>query len=90
MTNLNQPLPQEYYQQLEELQAVDFLLVELVLYLDTHNDDVSALNQFNKYAQYKNQLRADFEKKYGALQGTGNSYTDEQWSWGTKPWPWQV
>lgn len=87
---MSQPLPQEYYQQLEELQAVDFLLVELTLYIDTHNECVSALNQFNKYAQYKKQVMADFEKKYGALQGFGNSYTDEQWSWGTQPWPWQV
>ncbi|MDF2558029.1 MAG: hypothetical protein K0R71_1857 [Bacillales bacterium] len=87
---MKQTLPQEYYQQLEELQAVDFLLVELTLYLDTHNDDVSALNQFNKYAQYKKQVMADFEKNYGAIQGYGNSYTDEHWSWGTKPWPWQV
>ena len=88
--NQIQTLPQEYYQLLEELQAVDFLIVELTLYLHTHPDDVSALNQFNKYAQYKNKLKIDFDQKFGALQGMGNSFADENWSWGTKPWPWQV
>jgi len=33
-------VPAEYYQMMEQLQAVDFVLVELTLYLDTHNDDL--------------------------------------------------
>ena len=32
-------MPPEYYQLMEQLQAVDFVLVELTLYLDTHNED---------------------------------------------------
>jgi spore coat protein JB len=83
-------LPQEYYQRLEEIQAVDFVLVELTLYLDTHPDDDQAKHQFNQYAQYSQQLKHAFEKKFGPLQQFGNSYTDANWSWGTSPWPWQV
>ncbi|AIE61120.1 spore coat protein CotJB [Bacillus methanolicus] len=83
-------LPQEYYQNLEEIQAVDFVLVELTLYLDTHPDDYQAMQQFNQYAQYSKQLKQAFEAKYGPLQQYGNSYTDANWSWGTTPWPWQV
>ncbi|MFV0556350.1 MAG: spore coat protein CotJB, partial [Lactovum sp.] len=37
-TNL---LPDEYYQQLEKIQEIDFVLVELTLYLDTHGTDVA-------------------------------------------------
>lgn len=29
-------LPESYYQLLEKIQAVDFVLVDLTLYLDTH------------------------------------------------------
>ena len=29
-------MPADYYQLLEQLQTVDFVLVELTLYLDTH------------------------------------------------------
>ena len=83
-------LPEDYYQSLEEIQAVDFVLVELTLYLDTHPNDQHAMQQFNQYAQYCKQLKQEFEAKYGALQQYGNSFTDANWSWGTSPWPWQV
>lgn len=36
-------LPAEYYQLMEQLQAVDFVLVELTLYLDTHHNDLEAI-----------------------------------------------
>ncbi|MBL2480595.1 spore coat protein CotJB, partial [Klebsiella pneumoniae] len=41
-TDVNQPLPEEYYRLLENLQELDFVLVELTLYLDTHPDDTAA------------------------------------------------
>ncbi|GAA0329601.1 spore coat protein CotJB [Bacillus carboniphilus] len=84
------PLPQEYYDLLEKIQAADFVLVELTLYLDTHPDDMAALQQFNQYAQYSKQLKQMYEETYGPLQQYGNSYTDANWSWGRSPWPWQV
>ncbi len=83
-------LPQEYYDLLEQIQAADFVLVELTLYLDTHPDDLTAMQQFNQYVQYSKQLKQMFEERYGTLQQFGNSYTDANWSWGTAPWPWQV
>ncbi|MDH2451760.1 MULTISPECIES: spore coat protein CotJB [Priestia] len=83
-------LPSEYYQDLEEIQAIDFALVELTLYLDTHPNDQQAMQQFNEYAQQAMQLKRNFETKYGPLQQYGNSYTDGNWSWGTSPWPWQI
>jgi len=83
-------VPPKYYEDLEEIQAVDFVLVELTLYLDTHPNDQQAMLQFNEYAQYAQQLKKNFEAKYGPLQQFGNSYTDANWSWGTTPWPWQI
>ncbi|PMU47604.1 spore coat protein CotJB, partial [Pseudomonas sp. GP01-A3] len=47
-------------------------------------------NQFNQYVQYKKQIEANFEAKYGPLLQFGNSFSDENWSWGKGPWPWQV
>jgi spore coat protein JB len=85
-----QQLPDEYYQLLEEIQAVDFALVELTLYLDTHPHDVQALQQFNQFALKSKQLKQSFESKFGMLQQYGGSFADANWSWGTAPWPWQV
>ena len=60
-------LDAEYYQFLEQIQAADFVLVELTLYLDTHPGDENAIQQFNQYSEYCKQLRAMFEPRYGPL-----------------------
>ncbi|APH03423.1 spore coat protein CotJB [Bacillus weihaiensis] len=86
----NKQLPDEYYTLLEDIQAIDFVLVELTLYLDTHPDDRQALQQFNQCAAHSKQLKQVFESKFGMLLQYGGSYADAKWSWGTAPWPWQV
>ncbi|MBV7507166.1 spore coat protein CotJB [Bacillus sp. sid0103] len=83
-------VPAEYYQLMEQLQAVDFVLVELTLYLDTHNHDLEAINQFNHYAKERKRLKKAFESQFGPLQQYGNSYSGYPWNWDDSPWPWQV
>ncbi|AIM15470.1 MULTISPECIES: spore coat protein CotJB [Neobacillus] len=83
-------VPPEYYQLMEQLQAVDFVLVELSLYLDTHNDDLEAIKQFNHYAKERKRLKKMFESKFGPLQQFGNSFSAYPWNWDDSPWPWQV
>jgi spore coat protein JB len=83
-------LPAEYYQTLEQLQAVDFVLVELTLYLDTHPTDMDAINQFNQFSKERRQLKKAFEREFGPLLQYGNSYSAYPWNWADSPWPWQV
>jgi spore coat protein JB len=83
-------MPPEYYQLLEQLQAVDFVLVELTLYLDTHNGDNEAIKQFNQFALERKKLKKAIESKFGPLQQFGNSYSGYPWNWDDTPWPWQV
>jgi spore coat protein JB len=83
-------VPSEYYQLMEQLQVIDFVLVELTLYLDTHPDDVEAINQFNHFAKNRKQLKKAFESQFGPLLQFGNSYSDYPWNWKDTPWPWQV
>ncbi|WP_423798973.1 spore coat protein CotJB [Neobacillus sp. SAB-20_R2A] len=83
-------VPAEYYQLMEQLQAVDFVLVELTLYLDTHNDDLEAINQFNHYVKERKRIKKAFESQFGPLQQFGNSYSGHPWNWDDSPWPWQV
>lgn len=83
-------LPQEFYNLMEELQAIDFALVELNLYLDTHPADANAINQYNRLTQESKKLRQRIESVYGPLQNFGNSYTGYPWGWNDPPWPWQL
>lgn len=83
-------LPKEFYAAMEELQAVDFVLVELTLYLDTHPEDYDAINQFNQFAKERRRLKKVVESMYGPLQQYGNSYSGYPWDWKEGPWPWQI
>jgi spore coat protein JB len=83
-------LPDSYYRQLHDLQAVDFVLVELTLYLDTHPDDLGAIQQYNQFAQKRMQIARQFELEFGPLMHFGHSYTKQPWQWIEPPWPWQV
>lgn len=85
-----QTLPDEYYKWIEELQELDFVLVELTLYLDTHPDDVASIKQFNDFSYKRRLLTQKIEEKYGPLQQFGNSYSNAPWEWNKGPWPWQI
>lgn len=80
----------EYYQYMNELQTVDFVLLELTLYLDTHPDDAAAISQFSQFQKRKVSLMQQFESSFGPLREYGNSPIGQTWSWADSPWPWQV
>ncbi|HET7657901.1 MAG TPA: spore coat protein CotJB [Bacillales bacterium] len=75
---------------MEELQAIDFAIVDLNLYLDTHPNDANAVNEYNRYAQESKKLRQKIESIYGPLQNFGNSFVGFPWNWDEPPWPWQM
>mgnify|MGYP001202181732 FL=1 len=52
---------------LKEIMAVDFVVYELALFLDTHPNDRRALEDHNNFAMKSRQLREMFERKYGPL-----------------------
>ncbi|MFF2479575.1 spore coat protein CotJB [Paenibacillus sp. NPDC058071] len=87
---MHEALDEAYYQQLHELQAIDFVLVELTLYLDTHPTDSQAIQQFNAYAHKRKELAHRYESQYGPLMQFGHSYSGDPWNWNEVPWPWQV
>jgi spore coat protein JB len=87
---MHKKLDDQYYKLLHELQAIDFVLVELTLYLDTHPCDEQALCQFNQNAQKRQELACKFEMAYGPLLQYGHSYSQYPWQWVESPWPWQV
>lgn len=87
---MQKTLDEQYYRRLRELQEVDFALVELSLYLDTHPSDQQALQQFNQLAQQRQKLAKQFELEYGPLMQFGHSFSRYPWQWVETPWPWQV
>lgn len=73
---------------LAELQALEFVLVELVLYLDTHQNDSEAFELYRKYAAMEMEARGRYEAMYGPLMHRG-VVNEKSWaSWLKDPWPW--
>ncbi len=87
---MQKQLPEEFYKLMEDLQAVDFALVDLTLYLDTHPKDQQAIQQFNQLAKESKRLRKQVEQIYGPLCQYGHSYSGYPWNWADSPWPWQI
>lgn len=73
---------------LRKLQEIDFVLVELNLYLDTHPSDEDALIQFNELALERDGIRVKYEEKYGPLMNFGHSFNRYPKGWSEGPWPW--
>ncbi|AOZ93849.1 spore coat protein CotJB [Paenibacillus crassostreae] len=84
------PCDQQFYEWLEELQIVDFALVELNLFLDTHPEDLNSIKQYNQLSQERTRLAKQFQEVYGPLMNFGHAYSKFPWEWSQAPWPWQV
>ena len=72
---------------LTELQALEFVLLELGLYLDTHPDDQEAFALFQKYAELERTARQTYGKENGALFKRESAQNDS-FTWVQDPWPW--
>ncbi len=74
---------------LKMLQEVDFALNEVVLFLDTHPRNKSALNYYKKYAEMHKMLVAEYTRLYGPLFNT-LAKAEDYFEWVEDPWPWEV
>lgn len=75
-------------QMLKDIGIVDFVLIELTLYLDTHPYDRNAMEYFNHYNRIKNQMVREFSQKYFPLT-TDMEDCSNEWRWGMAPLPWE-
>lgn len=74
---------------LNKIQAADFALDDINLFLDTHPTDKNALDTFAKYQKVYESLMKEFTEKYGALMADRVD-TSKGWTWIDNPWPWEM
>ena len=73
---------------LYEISMVDFLLVDLKLYLDTHPTDRNVMMLFDQYRNSYKKAIDLYQSKYGPLSLKDADVNDGYWSWNKCPWPW--
>ncbi len=74
---------------LNELQALEFVVTELGLYLDTHPNDEEAFYVFKQYVELEKEARKAFTEANGPLFQT-DAARSETYTWAQDPWPWHV
>ncbi|MBQ7919828.1 MAG: spore coat protein CotJB [Lachnospiraceae bacterium] len=76
----------EMNRMLNDIGIVDFILVDLMLYLDTHPHDQSALNYFTHYSKIKKKMVQEFSMKYYPLTKEHND-SDKEFRWNSQGTP---
>jgi len=69
-----------------KIKGLDFAIIELALYLDTHPDDQKAICLHNEYCNKVKDLKDKYQKVYGPLT---IYYPCNKWRWLEEPWPWE-
>lgn len=72
---------------LTDLQALDFVILELGTYLDTHPEDEEAFGLFKQYVETAKTMRDAFERANGPLKRKSAARNDS-YTWLQDPWPW--
>ncbi|WP_094607864.1 hypothetical protein SPSIL_055840 [Sporomusa silvacetica DSM 10669] len=76
---------------LKKVQEIQFVAVELNLYLDTHPCDQDALNDYNCAVEMLKKYKEQYEREYGPLINFGHGgMSGEPWQWAQGPWPWEL
>lgn len=74
---------------LKELQEVEFALIDLNLYLDTHPNDEEAMKKMAKYMETATELHTKYQETHTPLFATNVRTNEEQNKWLNDPWPWE-
>ena len=74
---------------LGELQALDFCITDLSLYLDTHPEDREALALLRAYQKAHQEKLDMFVRRYGPMTQHNVSDSDS-YDWINDPWPWEL
>lgn len=73
---------------LYDIGIADFVLTDMMLYLDTHPSDQKAMEYFNHYARIKTQMEREFAREYYPLR-KDLAESNRDWRWGSAPLPWE-
>ena len=86
MSNKTCPRDCKREEMMMKIRELDFAIIELSLYLDTHPEDRRALCLHNTYAREVKDLKDKYQKVYGPLT---MDYPCNKWRWLEEPWPWE-
>lgn len=72
------------------LQAVDFAIVETVLYLDAYPTSRKALDYYARLVAERSSLAEALHTQCGKPTTAWDNKNPNGWDWIKSPWPWQI
>ena len=73
-----------------KIDAIDFAIHEMVLFLDTHPHDQKAIGMLREYRRRRREMMAQYESKFGSYVKTVDDvHPKDCWNWIDSPWPWE-
>ncbi|MDR0286684.1 MAG: spore coat protein CotJB [Clostridiales bacterium] len=73
---------------LREIMALDFAIVDLNLFLDTHPYDDKTVALCNNCIMKSKELKDCYQEMYGPLCVRDYINCGDKWAWIDDPWPW--
>ena len=71
---------------IHKIKTLNFAIIELGLYLNTHHNDQRALCLHREYTKQLKELKDQYQRVYGPLS---IYYPCNKWRWLEEPWPWE-
>ena len=68
------------------IKELNFAVVDISLYLDTHPEDQRAICLHKEYTNELKRLKDAYQKIYGPLS---IYFPCNKWRWVEEPWPWE-
>lgn len=80
------------FESLRNIMMLQFIAVELNLFLDTHPGDERALEDFRCISQELLEAKSEYEAQYEPLLNFGLGYPSDPncFTWVNDPWPWEI
>ena len=75
---------------LKRLSILDFMIIDLGMYLNSNPKDARALSIFATVSEDAEKLRNTYEQTYSPLIMRHQTSAGEDWKWVADPWPWEA
>ncbi|MGI6161563.1 MAG: spore coat protein CotJB [Christensenellales bacterium] len=74
---------------IKQIYELEFVCIDLNLYLDTHPDCEPALVDYNCYVRQLKALKEQYQRQFGPLMNFGGGAGNLPFDWPGEAWPWQ-
>ena len=74
----------------EQLQIIDFSIIDTVLYLNAYPDCKEAIKYYHKLKGERKMITDTLAESCNTPVTNFDNYSEDRWMWIDSPWPWEI